>query len=195
MKYLIIFAHPNTKGHNTQILNQIKSKFDSIKIDYDTIDLYTEKYNPVLSADELYTAGGKSVSPQTLKYREKIKSANEIIFIAPIWWGTVPAIMHGFIDKVLVPEFAFKYNSQGLPTGLLKDKFARVFITSGTPDFVMKTILRNGPIKTLTKSILSFCGLKSKIYYVGHADEYTTKQKDKINKQVNKFFKDAKLLV
>jgi len=114
-------------------------------------------YDPVLKASEHYTAGGKEISKQNLDIQKKIKKADQLIFIYPVWWYSPPAILKGFLDRILTSPFAYKY-TKGIPRGQLKDKRAIVFCTTGGPTWYY-WFSGNLPKRSI-KTILSFCGIK-----------------------------------
>jgi NAD(P)H dehydrogenase (quinone) len=186
MKVLIVYAHPQIEGHCSYILENVIKNLDKRKIKYDLIDLYKEKYDPILHENELYTARNKHVSEINLKYQQLLKNANLRIFIYPIWWGSMPAILKGFFDKVLVGGFGFKYVN-GFPIKLLKGK-AIVFSTCGAPSFFYKLIDRT-PIKMIKRLILGFCGIKAKFHLIGNCKIIDDKKKLKIEKMVDQVMK------
>ena len=185
MKTLIIYAHPNTQGHSPIILDEVKKKLIELKQDYEIIDLYKIKYDPVLHEDEHYTAGGYNVSKQNKEFQKKIKQTKKLIFIYPIWWNSTPAILKGFVDKVFTGQFAFIYKNN-MPKGLLKGKKAVVIASSGAPKFFYWLIEKNIGLKQITKYTLNFCGIESKSYLVGNSSQFNEKQHKKIIKQVKK---------
>lgn len=165
-KILIIYAHPNTEGYNKEILRNVLSHLNKKNKEYKLLDLYHMNFNPVLDQDELIIKGGV-LSTDTLKFQKDISEHNKLIFIYPIWWGSMPAILKGFADKVFSQGFAYKYVN-GRPKGLLKNKEALVFSTSGAPDFYNFLTCKKFT-KRLTKDVLSFCGIKSKSKIIGNA--------------------------
>jgi NAD(P)H dehydrogenase (quinone) len=184
-KTLIIYAHPNTKGHSPIILDEVKKKLKEIKQDYEVIDLYKINYDPVLHEDEHYTAGNYNVSKQNKEFQKKIKQTKKLIFIYPIWWNSTPAIFKGFVDRVFTHRFAFVYKNKR-PVGLLKDKKAVVIASSGAPKFFYWMIEKNIGLKQMTKYTLKFCGIKSKSFLIGNSSEFNDKQQKKIETQVGK---------
>ena len=106
----IIFSHPWHGSFNKAILDAITAKLEKENKDYQVIDLHKDGFNPVISEAEL--AGynqGKATDPLVLKYQEYVSKTDEILFIFPNWWNTIPAILKGFFDKVLLKDFAFNY--------------------------------------------------------------------------------------
>ena len=176
MSTLIIYAHPKTEGHCSTILKEVQNRLKAKSISYEVLNLYKMKYDPVLHEKEHYTARGKFISKQNTNIQKKILGTTELIFIYPIWWGSMPAILKGFFDRILTPNFAFKFSERGIPIKLLKDKKAKIFVTSGSPKwFFLVTLLR--PYKLIQNDILGFCGIKSKVYHIANAKTFDDKKK------------------
>ena len=97
----IIFAHPWHGSFNKSILNSVTETLDKKKDEYTVIDLNKDKFNPVMTEEELALySQGKSIDPLVEKYQEILKKTDEIILIFPIWWSSMPAILKGFFDKI-----------------------------------------------------------------------------------------------
>jgi NAD(P)H dehydrogenase (quinone) len=186
---LIIYAHPNKLGHNGYILKQLKEEFKRQKPQ--VLDLYKIKYAPTMSQKELYTSGGRIPAKDTLKFQRLLKKHRKIIIIYPTWWNSTPAILKGFFDRVLTSKFAFKYDSRGIPKGLLKGKVA-VVTTTGSSS-LMHNLLQGGrSLKIVAKDTLKFCGYESKGFLIGSATHLTDKRKRKIEKLTKKISKYIK---
>ncbi|SDI57973.1 Flavodoxin-like fold [Paenibacillus naphthalenovorans] len=68
--------------------------------------------------------------------QEMICWAHHLVFVYPTWWGTMPAILKGFIDRVFLPGFAFKYREHSsLWDKLLTGKSAHLIVTMDTPSW------------------------------------------------------------
>ena len=91
------------------------------------------------------------------KYRNLITWADHIIFIYPIWWGGMPAVLKGFIDRVFTAGFAYSYGKRGL-IGHLQGKSAWIITTHNTPVFLTPFIQDYG--KVLKNQVLKSCGIK-----------------------------------
>ncbi|MFH0870590.1 MAG: NAD(P)H-dependent oxidoreductase [archaeon] len=188
MNALIIYAHPQTGGFCEAILEETKSVLAAKNIHTEIIDLYALNYNPVLLEDEHYSRGNKNISQQTASFQEMIKKSDYLVFIYPIWWGTMPAILKGFFDRTMVSGFAYTYSGK-MPQGLLKGKKAVVMFTSGGPEIYYNIIKQGRSKKHITKDILAFCGVKAKAYQLGSANHFDDKEKEKVKKFVGKALK------
>jgi len=183
MKTLIIYAHPQTKGHCSFALSEVKKSLAENKQEHEVIDLYKIKYDSVLHEDELFTANKHAASTLTKSLQNKITAAENLIFIYPNWWSGPPAILKGFFDKIFVPRFAYKFVNER-PVKLLTGKKAAVIITQGSPEFVTKFIMQNRGTKVITQDTLGFCGIKSKSFIIDGCFEFNEKQEEKIKKKV-----------
>ena len=106
----IVFAHPWHGSFNKAILDAIIDEYDNNNVAYEVLDLHKDNFNPVFTEDELSVYNkGKVLDPLILRYQQVIKKSDKMIFIFPNWWNTMPAILKGFFDKVLLKDFAFNY--------------------------------------------------------------------------------------
>lgn len=184
-KFLVIYAHPTKEGGHAYFLNSIEEKLKKQAADYEIIDLYRLSYQPVLSSDELYSAGHKFISPENKAFQEKITASDRLIFIYPTWWQNMPAILKGFIDRVFVGGFGFQYKN-GLPVGLLQGKKAAVFSATGGPRFFTKLFTCDLSTRILAKHVLRFCGIKTKTFGLGSMRQLDDKTKMALDKQATK---------
>lgn len=126
MRYLIVFAHPNPESFNHAILDTVINQLNSLGATVTVRDLYALNFNPCLGMADLaaYHAGK---TPEDVKIEQQfINDADKIIFISPIWWGLLPAIMKGYFDRVFSVNYAYTILETGM-TGLLgAKKFAMI---------------------------------------------------------------------
>ena len=184
---LIIYAHPNKKGHCGFILEKVLKKLKTKNLKYDLLNLYASDFNPVLKNEEHYTSGGKKVTSKNKQIQKMLMENDKLIFIYPTWWNGTPAILKGFFDRILVSGYAFEYRL-GIPRGLLNKKKAAVITTTGGSVFVEKIILGNHSLSVVTRHTLNFCGIKAKGWMIGSATKLTDKNKNKIKKKVSAIF-------
>tara|TARA_E500000331_G_C17260547_1_gene715042 strand:- start:1544 stop:2113 length:570 start_codon:yes stop_codon:yes gene_type:complete len=159
-RIIIIYGHYNDKSFNASIKDTFIKAAKDKGHEVDCIDLYKEKFNPVFSGEE----PGQDV----LDHRKRIDSSNIIVLIAPIWNFRMPAIVEGWIDKVLSPPWAFTFKrlfgNYGYPQGKLKDKKAIIFCTYGSPRLAITTFFLNLPIRRLKRGVFYICGITNIVY-------------------------------
>ncbi|MGL5261894.1 MAG: NAD(P)H-dependent oxidoreductase [Bacteroides sp.] len=128
----ILFAHPWHGSYNKALLDAISTELDQQGKAYQVIDLHQDQFNPVLTESELALySQGKYSDPLVGKYQEILKQAEQVIFLFPIWWNGMPAILTGFLDKVMLVHFSHNYENGWTP--LLDIAKTLVITTSQSP--------------------------------------------------------------
>jgi NAD(P)H dehydrogenase (quinone) len=180
MKTLVITAHPSSQGKTHKIAQAYKENAEKRGHEVEIIDLYkTEHQLPFLTFEVPREAG---IHPNVKIFQDKITASDELVFVHPVWWGNMPAILKNFIDQVFASHYAFKYSPEGRPLGLLGGKSARVIMTAGAPKLfsLFAFALPISPIRVIwTKLILEYCGIKMNSYTVfGGANSKSYTEKD-----------------
>ena len=87
--------------------------------------------------------------------------AEHIVFVYPTWWGTMPALLKGFLDRVFMPGYAFNETEHpGQYEQLLRGRSAQLLVTMDTPPWVYRWIYRQPGHNAMKRSTLGFCGIK-----------------------------------
>ncbi len=182
-KILIIYAHPDTepRGNGYHILSEVGNMLLSANRTYALVDLYKDRFNPVMQKEEHYVSGGKDISPEVLAYQKMLSGAEHIVIIHPVWWGGMPAILKGFFDRVLTPGFGYQYEN-GRPKKLFSEKKAVVFITTGGPAWYSLVLQEARAQRNISRDILGFLGIKTKVFLLAKAGRVTEETKPRIQK-------------
>ena len=113
----VVYAHYNDKSFNAAIKNTFINKAKDGGHSVDLVDLYKDKFDPVFF--------GQEPDAEVIDHRNRIENSDVIVLIAPIWNFRMPAILEGWIDKVLAPPWAFTFmrlmGNYGYPLGNLKN--------------------------------------------------------------------------
>ena len=163
MKISVILAHPDPGSFNHAIANTAAETLRRNGHEVILHDLCLEQFPPLLSAAELQKAA--KLDPVVARQCKEIANAAGIIIVHPNWWGMPPAILKGWIDRVLRPEVAYRFvagdKGEGVPVGMLKAKAAIVFNTANTPDERERKVFGD-PLETLWKNcVFDLCGVKN----------------------------------
>ncbi|MBD3314922.1 MAG: flavodoxin family protein [Chitinivibrionales bacterium] len=161
MKIFLILAHPNTKSFNHAVAQTAAEQlwFNGHEIFYH--DLYQESFDPVLSFEEI--AKDAQLPEKIAEHCEQIARADGVIVVHPNWWGQPPAILKGWVDRVIRPGVAYEFvagdGGEGVPKGLLRAETALVFNTSNTEKRRERTVFGD-PLETIWKNcIFGLCGV------------------------------------
>ena len=123
-------------------------------------------FDPILRAG---FEGQQALEPDLVAAQDALAWAQHLVFVYPTWWGGLPALLKGFIDRTFMPGFAFKYRSDSpFPEQLLKGRSAELLITMDTPPWYYRWVYGNPGTKQMKRTILSFCGIKPvKVHCLG----------------------------
>jgi NAD(P)H dehydrogenase (quinone) len=161
MKISVILAHPRKGSFNHAIADMAAATLHEAGHTVTVHDLYAEKFDPLLLFGEI--SRDAALPPLVKEHCREIAAADGIVIVHPNWWGMPPAIMKGWIDRVLRPGTAYRFyetdSGEGIPIGLLKAKGAVVFNTSNTPVSREQEVFGD-PLERIWKDcIVSFCGV------------------------------------
>lgn len=162
MKTSLILAHPNPQSFNHAIARKVVETCQEVSHEIFYHDLYQEKFNPVATNEE--TSDGNSLPKGIQTYCDELEQSDNIVIIHPNWWGQPPAILKGWVDRVLRFGIAYRFEGKpgevGTPVGLLKNKSVVILNTSNTPEEIEINEFHD-PLEHLwNKCIFQFCGVK-----------------------------------
>lgn len=161
MKISLILAHPRPGSFNHAIAGTVLQALAENGHTVAFHDLYAEQFDPVLPYAEI--PRDAPLDPVVAQHCKEIAEADGIVIVHPDWWGQPPAILKGWIDRVIRPGVAYRFregdNGEGIPDGLLGARAAIVFNTANTPAEREREVFGD-PLERLWKDcIFSFCGV------------------------------------
>jgi putative NADPH-quinone reductase len=109
VRVLVVHAHPDPGSFNGALYRAAVDALESAGHEVDALDLYAEEFDPVMSRAEreAYETDSPICSPEVARHVELVRRAEGLVFVYPTWWGGLPAILKGWLDRVLVPGVAF----------------------------------------------------------------------------------------
>lgn len=159
MKHLIIFAHPNKSSFNQAILEQVVEASELQGAEVIVRDLYSLNFNPVLSWEELQGSFQGIIPVEIQQEQQFIRQADLITLVYPLWWMGFPAILKGYLDRILTFGFAYKSTENG-SVGLLGGKKLQQFVTVGNN---VENYRQKGFTQSLDDCLINglfnFCGI------------------------------------
>jgi len=138
-KILIINGHPNSDSYCHALAHAYKEA--AMKGGNEVWLMNTNELKFQQNLEHGYSKRTE-LEPDLLVAQQKITWADHLVIIHPVWWGSVPAQLKGFFDRVLLPGFAFKYREKGLLWDkLLAGKTGHVIYTTDTPLWIYRFFL------------------------------------------------------
>jgi NAD(P)H dehydrogenase (quinone) len=161
MRISVILAHPHPGSFNHAIAKTAVQALVNNGHQVDFHDLYLESFDPVLGFEEM--ARDALLDDAIEIHCRELAMADGIIIIHPNWWGMPPAILKGWVDRVIRPGIAYEFlegdSGEGVPHGLLRAGRAIVFNTSNTLPEREKKVFGD-PLETIWKNcIFGLCGV------------------------------------
>jgi len=177
-KILIINGHPNRESFNFGIVAAYKEGAKESGAEVRSINIAELNFNPNL---QFGYQKRTELEPDLLQAWEDILWAEHLVWVHPVWWGGLPAIMKGFIDRLFLPGFAFQYRENSLFWDkLLKGKSARIITTLDQPGWYYSLVFGRPSVNQLKRSTLLFCGISPvKVTYIGIIKTSDIKKRNK----------------
>jgi NAD(P)H dehydrogenase (quinone) len=158
-RVLVVFCHPGKESLNHAIRDALVAGLERSEADVRIEDLYRERFNPLLFDSE-----ENDRDRVTIHMKSNVVWADWLVYITPLWWAGLPAMLKGYFDRIFTENFSFKYNQAGIPEGLLDGKKAILCVTCDTPPVILSLSRRTQGLKSVNIGILKLCGVKKSKY-------------------------------
>ena len=189
-KIVIINGHPNKESFNFAIAETYK-KAAATDAEVKEIVITDLVFNPNLQQGYMKRS---ELEPDLVEAIEKIKWADHLVWVHPVWWGGLPAMTKGFIDRAFLPGIMFQYRENSVWWDkLLVGKTAHILCTLDQPGWFYKLKFGQPSVNQLKKSTLEFCGVKPvKVSFYGPIRNSKDEERAKMLKDVEKLGKELK---
>lgn len=183
-KILVINGHPNQDSLNSALFEAYCESAKSNGAEVKSIEIAKLNFNPNLAFGYQKRS---ELEPDLVEAWDKIVWAEHLVWIHPVWWGGLPAITKGFIDRLFLPGFAFKYRENSVWWDkLLSGRSAHIITTLDQPSWYYRWMFGRPSINQLKKSTLEFCGIKPvKVTYIGPVRNSTPEARRNMIKRVS----------
>ncbi|GBF49318.1 NADPH dehydrogenase [Leptospira ryugenii] len=157
-KILIINGHPDPESYNKALALAYEKGALATGAEVRSIHLHQLKFQVVLSYGYRKRT---ELEPDLQKAQDSILWANHIVWFYPVWWGSLPALLKGFIDRVFLPGFAFKKRENSLFWDkLLVGKSAHIISTMDQPTWYYWLVYRAPSHRAMKLLTLEFSGIR-----------------------------------
>jgi NAD(P)H dehydrogenase (quinone) len=160
MKYLVIYSHPNPKSFNHAVKESVVEELTKGGSEVSVRDLYSLNFEPLLKDADFGAIQKGTALPDIKAEQDYIRAADMLIFVFPLWWAGMPAMLKGYIDRVFSEGFAYKITENDI-LGLLSNKKVLLITTTGAPQEMYE---ESGMFKsmgqTIDDGIFRFCGME-----------------------------------
>jgi NAD(P)H dehydrogenase (quinone) len=154
---LIIDGHPNPDSFCAALAQKYADAARQAGAKVEILSLRDLSFDVILHQG--YQAK-QALEPDLVKAQAMIKASRHLVIVTPVWWGSMPALLKGFLDRTMERGWAFRYGSNGLPEGLLAGRSARLIVSTDSPLWYLRWIQGDPTVRSLVRSTLKFCGFK-----------------------------------
>ena len=183
-KILVFLGHPQSKSYCAALAQAYTDGARAAGAEVRQVNLAELAFNPVGSGSH---AQPLELEPALRQVQTDIQWAEHLVFVYPILWGTIPALLKGFIERVFTPGFAMNFRKDSpLWDKLLKGRSARLIVTLNTPPLLYRLLFRRAGHITMKRSILEFCGITPvRITDIGPMKNASADRREKWIRQVH----------
>jgi len=157
LKVLIVVGHPRSDSLSQALANAYRDGARRAGAEVQQLELAGLAFDPNVRTREF---AAQFVEDDIRRAQTLIAWADHLVFVYPTWWGTMPALLKGFLDRVLAPGFAFGETANPGYVPLLAGKSAEVLTTMDTPRWVWRWIYGAPGDRAMARAILGFCGVE-----------------------------------
>ena len=170
MKALVVVAHPCDNSFSHAAARRAVDGLSAAGHAVDVIDLYAEGFRTAMSYEEriAYESGDPILDPQVAAHVELLQSSQILVFVYPTWWSSMPAILKGWLERIMVPGVGFRFDEKSgkVKPGLLHVKRIVGISTYGSPRPAVWLVNDNGR-RMLTRSLRMSSGLRTRTEWFG----------------------------
>lgn len=169
MRTLVVVAHPSTDSFCHALADRAAAGLRAAGHDVTVIDLYADGFRVAMSADEraAYHGDEPILDPMVQLHADAVLAAEALVFVYPTWWSGLPAILKGWLERVLVPGVGFRFDDKGkVRPGLSQVRHLVGISTYGSPRSYVRLVNDNGR-RTITRALRLSCGFRVRSHWHG----------------------------
>jgi putative NADPH-quinone reductase len=157
-RILVILGHPAEHSFCRSLAEAYVKGATAVENEVQFLDLGQLSFDPTLH--EGYTRI-QELEPDLVSAQAAISWAQHLVFVYPTWWGAMPALLKGFIDRIFLPGFAFNYREGSVFWDrLLAGRSAHLLVTMDSPPWYYRWVVHRPGHNQMKRAILEFSGIK-----------------------------------
>jgi putative NADPH-quinone reductase len=155
---MIVVGHPQTNTLCEALGRAYKNGAESAGHNVTLFTLATLSFDPILHHGYRKE---QDLEPDLRRAYNALAACDHLVLVFPLWCGDMPALLKGFIERILQPDLIARENTENaMNRAIFRNKTARIIITMGMPVSIYRFWYRGYALKLLTRNILNFIGIK-----------------------------------
>jgi len=155
---LVILGHPSNTSYSAALAEAYAQGAKTAGHTVRVLRLSELIFDPILHGSNPHH---QPLEPDLLAAQESIAWAQHMAWVFPVWWGTTPALLKGFLDRTMTAGWAYKFNKgSSLPVPLLTGRSAHLLVPMDTPPWYYRWVYRMPAIHQMRRTTLEFCGVR-----------------------------------
>jgi putative NADPH-quinone reductase len=168
VRVLLVFCHPVEDSYNAALHRVAGAALERAGHEVDDLDLYGERFDPVLSREERLSYHDLAVNRRPVQgYVDRLLRADALVFCFPIWSYGPPAMLKGFFDRVFLPGVSFHLQDGRIRPGLTHIRKLAAIVSYGQPRW-LAWLAGDPPRKLITRYLRLSTGRATKVTYLAH---------------------------
>ena len=157
-RILVLLGHPGQQSFCTALAERYVTAAQQAGHEVRLCRLGALRFDPILHEGYQQI---QPLEPDLQQAQADILWAEHLVWVFPIWWGGIPALLKGFLDRVMLPGFAFKYRpGKAFPEKLLQGRTADLLVTLDTPPWYYRWVYHMPGLHQMRRTTLAFCGIR-----------------------------------
>lgn len=157
MNILLIVGHPRAGSLCHALADAYEAGARDAGADLVRLDLRDLAFSRDVETEAMSL---QETEPDVARTRELVTWAEHLVFVYPTWWGTMPSLLKGFLDRLLLPGFAFRHSENAIGyEGLLGGRSAHLITTMDTPPAIYRLAYRAPGHNAMRRATLGFCDI------------------------------------
>jgi NAD(P)H dehydrogenase (quinone) len=190
MRIVLVVAHPDPNSFSHAIASTARVTLEHCGHQVTTLDLYAEGFRTAMTPEEriAYHSDQPMLDPMVASHAGVVKQAEALVFVYPTWWSMMPAILKGWLERVMVPGVGFVFDEQHhVRRGLVNVHRVIGISTYGAPWAYVKAIHDNGR-RTLLRALRLNTALLTRGSWLAlyKIDSTTAQQRDSFLRRVER---------
>ncbi len=170
MRAAVILAHPNEDSFSHELARRAVAGLTAAGHDAELVDLAAIDFRAAMSPEEraAYHGDQPVLDPLVHTQVDLVRSAEALVFVYPTWWSGLPALLKGWLERVMVPGVGFRFDERTgkIRPGLTNIRHLVGISTYGSPKWYVKAINDNGR-RTLMRALRLSCGFRTSRHWLG----------------------------